>query len=160
MARGGDGLLEIGRIGRPCGLRGEVAVTLVSNRPERLAPASQLETERGSLRVARARRHGSRHIVAFEGVYTRDQAESLKGLVLRAPPLWDPEEMWAHDLIGAQLVDQFGNRRGAVERVVANPASDLLELADGALVPVCFVIAVAPGVRIDVDAPDGLFEVD
>ncbi len=42
--------------------------------------------------------------------------------------------------------------------VVANPASDLLELDSGALVPVVFVVDRAPG-RIVIDPPAGLFEV-
>ena len=41
--------------------------------------------------------------------------------------------------------------------VVANPASDLLELESGALVPVVFVVDRAPG-RLTVDPPDGLFD--
>ena len=44
-----------------------------------------------------------------------------------------------------------------VVSVVANPASDLLELDDGALVPVRFVTGQGPGV-VHVDPPDGLFE--
>jgi 16S rRNA processing protein RimM len=41
--------------------------------------------------------------------------------------------------------------------VVANPASDLLELDDGALVPLRFVTEHVPG-RITVDAPAGLLD--
>jgi 16S rRNA processing protein RimM len=42
--------------------------------------------------------------------------------------------------------------------VIANPASDLLELDNGALVPSVFVVESAAG-RIVIDPPDGLFEV-
>jgi 16S rRNA processing protein RimM len=54
--------------------------------------------------------------------------------------------------------DAAGVARGRVVDVVANPASDLLQLASGALVPVRFITHVEPGVRIEVDVPDGLFE--
>ena len=42
--------------------------------------------------------------------------------------------------------------------VEANPASDLLVLDSGALVPLTFVTSVDPNVRVDVDVPEGLFE--
>ena len=133
-------------------------MTLVSNRPERLAPGSVLRTESGTLRVVAARPHNRRHLVAFEGIDDRSKAEALRGLVLQAEPIDDPGETWVHDLIGARVVDQRGVDRGPVASVVANPAGDLLELADGALVPLRFVVASVPCQRIEVDVPDGLFE--
>lgn len=134
-------------------------MTLVSNRPERLAPGSELHTEAGTLRVVAARPHRHRHLVTFEGVDDRGKAEALRGLVLRAAPIDDPEETWVHDLIGARVMDQHGVDRGPVTSVVANPAGDLLELADGALVPLRFAVTSVRCERIDVDVPDGLFDV-
>ena len=151
-------LLEIGRVGRPHGTGGEVTVTLVSNRPERLAPGSELQTDQGTLRVVAARPHNKRHLVRFAGIDGRGGAEALRGLVLRAEPIVDPDEMWVHDLIGARVVDQSGTDRGPVASVVDNPAGDLLELDDGTLVPLRFVVDSAPAERIEVDVPDGLFE--
>ena len=133
-------------------------MTLVSNRPERLAPGSELHTDRGPLTVAKARPHNRRHLVVFEGVTDRDGAEALRGLLLRAEPIDDPDEMWVHELVGARVVDQSGADRGAVSAVVANPAGDLLELDGGALVPVRFVVSWARRERIEVDVPDGLFD--
>lgn len=149
-------LLEVGRIGRAHGLAGEVAVRLVSNRPERLAPGSVLATDRGPLEVVSSRPHRDRFLVAFAGIAGRDQATELTGLALRAEPLEDSEELWVHELIGARVIDQSGADRGEVTGVLSNPASDLLELDDGSLVPVRFVTSAASG-RIEIDAPDGLF---
>jgi 16S rRNA processing protein RimM len=42
--------------------------------------------------------------------------------------------------------------------VESNPASDILVLDSGALVPLTFVTSVEANVRIDVDVPEGLFE--
>ena len=134
-------------------------MTLVSNRLERLAPGSELQTDAGTLQVVAARPHQQRHLVAFAGIDDRGKAEALRGLLLRAEPIVDPDEMWVHELIGARVVDQSGTDRGVVARVAANPAGDLLELADGALVPMRFVVACVPRQRIDVDVPDGLFDV-
>lgn len=133
-------------------------MTLVSNRPERLASGSELHSDAGTLRVVSARPHNQRHLVSFEGVDDRSKAEALRGLVLRAAPIDDPDEIWVHELIGARVVDQSGIDRGPVASVVASPAGDLLELADGALVPLCFMVASVRCQRIDVDVPEGLFE--
>ena len=57
------------------------------------------------------------------------------------------------------MVEADGTRRGRCVAVVDNPASDLLELESGALVPVTFVISVADGV-VTIEPPDGLFDLD
>ena len=58
----------------------------------------------------------------------------------------------------AEVYDADGVRRGVVVGVEANPASDLLVLDSGALVPLTFVTTVEANVRIEVDVPEGLFE--
>ena len=65
-----------------------------------------------------------------------------------------------HELIGATVIDQDGIARGAVIRLLENPASDLLELDSGTLVPVQFVMSHTPNDEIHVDAPVGLFDLD
>jgi 16S rRNA processing protein RimM len=154
----GRPLLEVGRIARGHGLRGEVVVTLSSDRTERLAPGAVLACDTGHLVVRAARPHHDRWIVAFEGCTTRDEADALRGQVLRAEPLDDDaEELWVHDLVGAAVVTVAGDAVGRCTAVVANPAADLLELDSGALVPVVFVVDHAPG-EVTIDPPDGLFE--
>ena len=80
-------MLEIGRITRPHGVRGEVNVLLTSNRTERLDPGSVLETTNGPLEVRSSRPHKGGWLVRFVGVDDRDQAEAVRNLVLR--PLFD-----------------------------------------------------------------------
>lgn len=157
----GGRLLEVGRIGRPHGLRGDVVVRLTTDRNERVEPGAVLHTDAGELVVASARPHQDRWIVAFEGHRGRDAAEALRGRVLRAEPLDDPDEMWVHDLVGAEVVTTAGDRVGTCVAVVANPASDLLELESGALVPLVFVTGHDLGSgqgRVTIDPPEGLFD--
>ncbi len=75
------------------------------------------------------RRGRRRWLMSFRGIDTRDQAESLRGAVLAAAPLVDPEALWVHELIGSEVVDLAGSPIGVVEAVESNPASDLLVLA-------------------------------
>ena len=50
-AGGSGGLLDVGRVVRPHGLRGDVVVSLVSNRAERSEPGSVFITDDGELVV-------------------------------------------------------------------------------------------------------------
>ena len=151
-------LLEIGRVTKPHGVRGDVLVQLTTDRTERLAPGTVLDTDRGPLTVEAASVHHDRWIVRFAEIVGRDAAETWRGTVLRAEPLEaGDDELWVHELVGAAVVLADGTPVGTVESVEANPASDLLVLDGGALVPVVFVTERAPG-RIVIDPPEGLFD--
>lgn len=151
--------LEVGRVGRPHGLRGEVTVRPVTNRPERFAPGSVLYADGRRVEVVGARPHQAGWIVRFEGVVDRESAEELRGAVLSAEALGPlPEgEIWVHELIGAEVHDRAGRVHGRVVAVEANPAHDLLVLEGGALVPIVFVVDHEPG-RVVVDVPPGLLD--
>jgi 16S rRNA processing protein RimM len=150
--------LEVGRVTKPHGILGDVIVTLLTNRPERLDAGATLESDRGPLVVAAARPHQDRWIVRFEGVADRTGAEALAGTVLYAQPLDDDDALWVHDLIGAEVVTVDGVARGRVTAVEDNPAHDLLVLDDGTLVPIVFVTGWAAPGRLAVDPPPGLFD--
>lgn len=150
-------MLEVGRIAKPHGLRGELAVVLTTERLERLAPGATLHTAEGPLEVVSSRPHQAGHLVTFLGVTDRDGAEALRGRVLLAAPLDDPDEVWVHDLVGRDVVEGDGTPRGRVTALEVNPASDLLVLEGGALVPLTFVLDPAADPLV-VDAPDGLFD--
>jgi 16S rRNA processing protein RimM len=151
-------LLEIGRIVRAHGLKGDVAVVLITERAERLDPGNVLQTDRGSLRVDRSQLDGARWLVHFAEINDRDTAESWRGVVLRAEPIDDDDELWVHDLVGCRVVSADGVDRGVVVEVQSNPASDLLVLESGALVPLTFLTDGPTDGLISVAVPDGLWE--
>ena len=162
--------LEVGRIIKAHGIRGEVIVEAVSNRPERFAPGSVLYAGEREFAVRRASPQGgpdpagrpsrARWIVSFEGVDDRNTAERLRDTVLCGDPLDhedDTDELWVHELVGSELFDPAGQALGRVAAVEANPASDLLVLESGHLVPMVFVVEAAAG-RVVVDPPAGLLD--
>jgi 16S rRNA processing protein RimM len=108
--------------------------------------------------VRAAAPHQRNFIVRFDGVDTREEAERMRGVVLSAERLDDESVIWIDQLYDAEVFDITGIRRGVVVGVEANPASDLLVLDSGALVPLTFVTRVEANTRINVDAPEGLFE--
>ena len=150
-------MLEVGRVAKPHGLRGEVVVELFTNRSERMEPGTVLSAPGRSLTIERSSPHLGRWIVQFEGVLSREDADALRGTVLSAEPLDDPDELWVHELIGSKVVGVDGRSYGPVAAVEANPASDLLVLEGGGLVPLRFVVSSGDG-RIVIDPPEGLLD--
>jgi 16S rRNA processing protein RimM len=138
-----------------------VVVQLWTDQTRRVDPGTELASARGFLTVVWSKPFGEdRYIVQFEGVADRSAAESLRGLELEAEPLDDvPDVLWVHELVGATVRDAAGTALGTVASVEANPASDLMVLESGALIPVRFVTAHDAAARIvDVDIPEGLLD--
>lgn len=153
-----DGWLEVGRIRRPHGLRGDTFVQLTTDLTSRLDPGTTLWAGGEELTVVDSRRlPNGRWIARFDGVADRTEAARHADRTLFAAPVDDSEAVWVHELIGKAVVDQHGVDRGECVAVIANPAADLLELESGALVPSNFVVDHDGSIRVDV--PDGLFDV-
>ena len=132
---------------------------MTTNRVERVAAGSVLKAEDGrAFEIKRSSAHRGRFIVTLRGVDGIDAAEALRDTPLFASPIEDPDALWVHDLIGSVVVDADGTELGTIKGVEANPASDLLVLADGGLIPLRFVTGSEPGVRVTVDIPVGLLD--
>jgi 16S rRNA processing protein RimM len=151
--------LEVGRIGRAHGLKGEVHVVPITNHPERFTPGSSLFVGDREYVIDGARPHQQHWLVRFAGVDDRNAAEALRNQLVSAEPLGAlPDgEFWVHELIGAEVRDKAGHVVGRVSSVEANPAHDLLVLEDGRLVPVVFVVSQADGVVV-IEPPEGLLD--
>lgn len=163
-ADSGDQLeVVVGRVGKPHGLRGEVTVDVRTDEPERrFAVGATLRAEPPpgsasglrSLTVASTRWHQGVLLAGFEELPDRDAAEAARGTVLHATiPVDaspdDPEEFYAHQLVGLAAYDVDGTHLGEVTALTTG-AQDLLTVRtlDGrdALVP--FVAALVPEVDV------------
>lgn len=140
----------------------------ISDDPARFRPGARIIHEDGrELVVARSRNHGARVLVAFEGVGSRTEAESLRGAVYASPEdlrELEPGEFWEGDLIGLEVIDAAGARIGRVADVRSGGAQDLLVLdteAGERFVPLVEAIVtdvdVASG-RVVIDPPPGLLD--
>lgn len=164
MAPGGSRpeRLDVARITKVHGLRGEVVVDLLSSEASRLDPGATLERDAGPpLLVVASRPHQGKWLVAFAGVGTREAAEALRGTVLRAEPIDDPDALWLDEVIGAAVRTVDGDTCGTVVEVHPNPAADLLVLDGGALVPTTFVLGWAgegEARHLAIDPPPGLLD--
>jgi 16S rRNA processing protein RimM len=140
-------------------VKGDIYVDLITDRTERLDAGARLQLRGTWHTVARSKPAGTRWLVHFEGVDDRNAAEAIGGASLLAEPLpavAAGDDLYVHDLIGCEVVDQRGVMQGRCISVLANPAHDILELDTGWLVPVVFVQGFVDG-RVAVVAPDGLF---
>jgi 16S rRNA processing protein RimM len=170
--------LVVGRISRPHGVRGELAVEVRTDDPElRLAAGTVLTTEpaaAGPLTVTRFRWHSGRLLLSFDGVTDRDQADQLRGMLLvvdsaELEDIADPDEFRDHQLIGLAVMGLDGEQIGAVTDVLHH-GQDLLVIAGagkraGAEIMVPFVAELVPEVdlaagRLMIDPPAGLLDSD
>jgi len=153
-----EDFLEVGGIEKPHGVRGDVVVALTTTEKSRVAVDSVLYVNGEPFLITASRPHQHRWIVKFDVINDRSEAEKYARSLLFAPKMaYDEEELWVHELIGCDVVDQNGKVQGRVTAVQENPASDLLVLDSGALVPLVFVQSHEQSV-IHVEVPEGLFE--
>jgi len=151
-------LPEVGRTGRPHGVRGDLYVSLITDRVERVAPGSRLRVGSVWHTVESSRPAGQRWLVHFAGIDDRSVAERLVNQRLFAEPLADRGDgLYVDQLIGREVVGVDGRSFGRCVAVVDNPAHDILELEGGGLVPIVFVTDIVDG-RIIIDPPEGLLD--
>jgi 16S rRNA processing protein RimM len=165
--------IAVGRVGPARGVRGEVFVEPWTDDPgTRFAAGSVLRTdpaEAGPLTVVTSNDASGKLVIRFDGVDDRAGAEALRGVQLvvtatERPPIDDPDEFYATDLIGLAASTPAGADLGPVRDVldVAGAAYLVLEI-DGQERLVPFATAIVPTVdlaagRIVVDPPAGLFD--
>jgi 16S rRNA processing protein RimM len=122
--------VAVGRVTRAHGVRGEVAVLVLSEVPDRFAVGAVVYLEDGrALTVDSSRAYKDRLLVTFGEVRDRDGAEALKGALLvipesASPPL--PEgSWWDHQLVGCEVVLESGRSLGTLTEVIHTRANDV-----------------------------------
>ncbi|MCG2622319.1 ribosome maturation factor RimM [Arthrobacter sp. I2-34] len=165
--------LQVARIGRPHGIRGEVTVQVLTDAPEdRFVPDTEFVVEPaalGPLTLRSARWNKEILLLAFHEVPDRNRAEELRGakLFINTEETEDEGDAWyEHELVGlAVLVD--GKEVGKVAGLNTMPAQDLLVVRtpEGEEVLVPFVTAIVPEVDVAggfvrLTPPAGLFELN
>jgi len=161
MSEQPDGLLEVGRIGKPHGVRGDLFLSLTSDLVQRREVGAQLiifdSSGKRTLTITSSRPQQDRWVVHFEGIDDRNAAEKLTNKFLYAAPTDGAEGLWVHQLIGSEVEDTSGVSWGICTGVLNNPAHDLLELESGVLIPMPFVLSCDEGITV-IDPPAGLRE--
>ena len=156
-----DGLLEVGRIGKPHGVRGDLFISLTSDVESRHAVGATFiiveSAGHRTLTIATVRPQQDRFVVHFEGIDDRNDAEKLTNKFLYAEPVESEDGLWVHQLIGSNVVDTAGEAWGTCTGVLQNPAHDILEIEGGLLVPAPFIVST-DGETTVINPPAGLRE--
>ena len=122
--------IVVGRITKAHGLKGEVAVEVRSDNPDRFAVGETFHLRDGrTLTIARVHQHGARLLLTFAEAPDRASAEGLRDQLLTVPesslPTLPEGEYWPFQLEGCAIVTESGRALGTVAEVVPNPANDL-----------------------------------
>ncbi|VXB47155.1 Ribosome maturation factor RimM [Arthrobacter sp. 9AX] len=166
--------LQVARIGKPHGIRGEVTVQVLTDAPEdRFVPGTEFVVEpasAGPLIVSSARWNKDILLLGFEEIATRNDAETLRGakLFIETEELdEDDDEGWyEHELVGLEA--RVGSQVvGKVAALNTMPVQDLLVVTTpgGEEILIPFVEQIVPEVNIEegfvlLTPPDGLFELN
>lgn len=167
--------IEVGRIARAHGVRGEVRIVPDTDNPDRFAPGSILHArpqrpgmagprvrEQLRLTVTSLRGNDDFPIVGFREIADRDRAETLRGYVLEVSssdlPDLDGDEFYPFDLMGLEVRDDAGTVLGRIVEVVESPAHPILvvSLESGQQRMVPFVMDAVPTVVV----PEGYLVID
>ena len=173
--------LQIGRVIKPHGVRGELVVDVTTDQPElRFAQGTVLRGRQAGrdveLTIRSTRPHQGRLLLTTEEITDRTVAESLRGLRFFADPIFDEEEegYYDYELEGLRVLnvgavdEETAHARayegaepepediGEVTGVTHGPAGTLLEVAldakPGKIVLIPFRTAIVPIVDLDNEA--------
>jgi 16S rRNA processing protein RimM len=169
-----DRLVAIGEIGRPHGLRGEVRVTPLTDRPDRFETLGECvlwderHDRRRPCRISAARPQGGAVVVALAGDDSPEAVGALTGWLLAVPEseaLPAPEgHFYPWQLVGCHVLTEDGREVGRVLRVEGSAAQDLWVVGNAErehLVPAVAEIVREvdlTGRRVVIRPPEGLLE--
>jgi 16S rRNA processing protein RimM len=129
-------MLPVGRVGRPHGLDGFFHVT--QPRAELLDVGMRVVVGDQETEIVARKGTDAKLLLRLALAPTREALDALRGQELMvpkgdAPPLGE-DEFWAEQLEGSTVVD--GDRSlGTVQRLIALPSCEALELDTGLIVP-------------------------
>jgi 16S rRNA processing protein RimM len=150
-AKAGESLVLIGEITAPFGIRGQVKMRPLMERPQVLAmlPGVRLRFPNGheeTRRVSAVRMHQDVALITLEGADDRNAAEALRNanVLIRADelPSLEPDAYYEGQLLGLRVETESGRDLGRIEKVHFYPANDVYE-TDVALIPAVADMVVA-----------------
>jgi 16S rRNA processing protein RimM len=127
-----DGLVPVGRVGKPHGLDGSFFVEGASEDEQRFARGASLHVDGKPATVVASKRSRGRPVIRLD----RDAPRGAELAVPRdeLPPPGE-DEFYEFQLVGLEALEDGGRELGRVVAVHPGPANDALELDGGLLLP-------------------------
>lgn len=123
----------MGRVAGSYGLRGWIKVAPSGGVAQALAGVNEWWIGESAYRVAEAKLHSSSVVAKLDGIDNREQALGLKGarvsIAREALPKVGAGHYYLADLVGLEVLNEQGQRLGAVKQWITNGAQDVMELA-------------------------------
>ena len=134
-------MMQLGKIMRPHGIRGEVRMQIFTAHPERIP---HLETvilsperrpkQQTTYTLLNARFHRNLALLTLEGIDDRDAADPLRGMIVSVPlsegaPLED-DEYYTIELIGMDVYTETDDYIGQLVKIFETGANDVF-VVDG-----------------------------
>lgn len=130
-----ENFIEIGKIVKTHGIKGEVRVHNFSDFPEeRYAPGQVVyllldDKTPQELVITSHRQHKNREMLTFEGYTNINEIEEFIGgkLVVPEENLFELEKdkFYMHDIVGLQVFDVEKNKLGEIKEILVSPAHDI-----------------------------------
>ncbi len=130
-----ENFIEIGKIVKTHGIKGEVRVHNFSDFPEeRYAPGQNvylLMEGRApkELVITSHRQHKKREMLTFEGYTNINEVEEFIGGTLAVPEAelfeLEDDEFYMHDIVGLRVFDEEKNELGKIKEILVSPAHDI-----------------------------------
>ena len=122
-------MVAVGRIIKPAGLKGQIAVKSLTDFPDRFAPTSVVFLQ-GSPRVIKESRPGKgRWTISLEGVDALEDAERLRGELLTIPESevhsLPEREYYQFQLLGLKVFNASGEHLGEVTDVLETGSNEV-----------------------------------
>ncbi|MBI1920719.1 MAG: 16S rRNA processing protein RimM [Geobacter sp.] len=135
-----DGLVLIGKITKPQGIRGELRVVPYSGDPESIlhlstfitkGPGGALETHE----LAKAVQHGSKTVISLRQFDNINQVQHLVGREIyvrrsQLPELSEGEYYW-FDLVGLSVMSEAGEPLGELSEIMSTGSNDVYVVRSG-----------------------------
>jgi len=135
-AAGEPAFLEVGKIRRPHGVRGDVLVEVHTDFPERLRPKAEvfIGEDHIPLRICRRRIHNDGLLLAFEQYTTPEQVGRFRNQIVytsrnQAPELGEGE-YFQYQLMDLTVEDEAGQPLGKITGILETGANDVYEVTD------------------------------
>lgn len=126
----GRGMVLVGTVVKPHGIRGEVCVEHYADSPElfqrgQIVFLGQPRKKNTRLSIRTVRQHKGRLLLTLQGVDDRNAAELLRGAELYVPesqlPELDDGDFYLRDLLGLTVQQADGTELGVLERFFEAP---------------------------------------
>ncbi len=151
--------LTIGRIVKPHGIRGELAMEILTDTPEHIAELDEVYVgpERRPYKVENVRFHKGRMLLRLQGCDDRNAAEALRDARVQiswemAKPL-EENEYYAFQLLGLEVVTDEGESLGELVEILSTPGVNDVYVIHGLFGEV--LLPAIEDVIVDIDVEGG-----